>query len=230
MSDREMSAEEIFKKLQDSKPLKLDELPKDKRGIYALFDHANILRYIGMTAAKRGFYERIYIRHTTGSEGMSHSFSTQYCFGPMWSHDAMLKPSLEEDAELAKKFSQAGEAENSSDAEIAVKYKHCFIRKNCRATYVPIPLDAAEVIKSYRKRLLSIETEVQNLADSVGIAIYSKKPRKSVKYESCPPDLRTLDEDILKALSSLKRFSKFTVSDLSLALGRQDYLYEEYIK
>lgn len=51
----------------NSSHLRLSNLPADQHGLYALFDHESQIRYLGMTACRGGFRNRIYNKHVTGS-------------------------------------------------------------------------------------------------------------------------------------------------------------------
>lgn len=66
-------------------PIYLEDLPKDRHGLYALYDHKHIIRYVGETADTAGFRGRIYNKHVTGSihgrpssGGRSHKFASEY--------------------------------------------------------------------------------------------------------------------------------------------------------
>jgi hypothetical protein len=115
--------------------LRLDELPTTC-GLYALADHQGRIRYIGMTETS-GLRNRIYNRHTTGSEGRSHKFSHAYNLGRMWR-------------------SRRCAEQDPRDAEIAKDLRTRFIRRYCRAAVVPLALD--------KLALLALETRVLTLA------------------------------------------------------------------
>jgi hypothetical protein len=125
----------ILRDLTGREPLHLVMLPHD-RGIYALHDHLGAIRYIGITkSVDSGFYDRIYNRHVTGSEGRSHKFSHAYNTGRMW---------------RAKK-------DRRPDACLAKRLRTEFIRRHCRATFVTVPL-------SLHPELPRLEMAVQALA------------------------------------------------------------------
>lgn len=182
-----MNAEVIFKKLQDSKRLKLDELAKEETGIYALFDHVDILRYIGET--ETGFYQRVG-KHTTGSvgKGMSHMFVAAYCVGTMWRYS-------EEQMDFPPK---PGDEHKTDDGQYAKNIRTIFIREHCRATYVSIPRLDAEDDDCYGDRLVSIEKEIKVLAISAGapggpVDLYkSEEGFKPGKYQEYTPELDAL--------------------------------------
>jgi hypothetical protein len=113
----------------------LDDLP-ETQGIYALADHRGALRYIGMTA-KDSFRKRINSRHVTGSEGNSHKFACAYNVGRMW---------------YGKKCSE----QDPVDGGLARRLRQIFIRRHCRAAYVPLQLKKAE--------LQTLESGVLNIA------------------------------------------------------------------
>jgi hypothetical protein len=102
----------------------LDDLP-EAQGIYALADHRGALRDIGMTV-NASFRKRIYNRHVTGSEGNSHKFACAYNVGRMW---------------YKKKCSD----QDPTDGFLARRLRQVFIRRHCRAMYVPLQLKKAEL-------------------------------------------------------------------------------------
>ena len=78
-----MNASQIFNILSESRPVAPIALP-ETFGIYALWDHARHIRYIGCTPkATEGFNARVANKHVTGSEGRSHKFSHAYRVGRM---------------------------------------------------------------------------------------------------------------------------------------------------
>ena len=245
MSDREMSAEEIFKKLQDSERLRLDKLPKDKCGIYALFDHAGFLRYIGYTAGakkKPGFYGRIWRDHAAGSVGEmksgrrhTHMFSAVYCCGRMWSYSNQMNFSPKE-----------GDADRTADGELAKKFRNFFSREYCRATYVTIPrLDAED---SYAERLGRIEKKVQTLANierrdyllehGVPGPVDLNEWEGDFEPGGYQKYTEKLDELVNKLLGSKEKllkkskkgFTEAEICKLPEALDHQNELYKKYLK
>lgn len=125
----------VLRKLMSGEPVRLGALPHD-HGIYALHDHAETIRYIGITKSiDSGFYDRIHNRHVTGSEGRSHKFSHAYNTGRMW---------------RAKK-------DRRPDACLAKQLRTAFVRRHCRATFVMVP-------PSLWAELPRLEAEVQALA------------------------------------------------------------------
>jgi hypothetical protein len=132
--------------LINAEPVRLLELPH-YHGIYALHDHHGAIRYIGITkATDSGFYDRIYSRHVTGSEGRSHKFSHAYNTGRMW---------------RAKKDARP-------DAVWAKRLRTEFVRRHCRATFVAVqPALLAELPR--------LELEVQELANPSMLAWAGKR-------------------------------------------------------
>ncbi len=107
----------LFQRLTTGTPVLLGVLPRE-HGIYALHDHAGAIRYIGITMTEKlGFYGRINIRHTSGSEDRSHKFSHAYNTGRMW----------------------RAEKDDRPDAKAAKSLRATFVRWYCRATFVTIP-------------------------------------------------------------------------------------------
>lgn len=139
----------IFKKLVNSEPCSLNELP-ETFGIYALWDHEGAIRYIGSTPKRtEGFKTRISNKHVTGSEGKSHKFSQAYCVGKMWRYSKSIHPYK---AELEQ---------HKGDAKLAKKLRTAFIRRHCRATFVAIPLQDGQ--ENYSRDLRKLELKVQEL-------------------------------------------------------------------
>lgn len=96
----------------------LTNIPKLK-GIYALVDHEHHFRYIGSTKG-RDFHNRIHSRHTTGTEENSHKFSWAYNTGRMY------RGPKGDDEELMR------------DRQAAKDLRTLFIRKHCRAVWMPL--------------------------------------------------------------------------------------------
>lgn len=117
---------------QELKPL--DSLP-ETQGIYALADHRGVLRYIGMTA-NDSFRKRINSRHVAGSEGNSHKFACAYNVGRMW-------------------YGKKCGGQNPEDGGLARRLRQVFIRRHCRAAYVPLQLGKAE-LQTLESGILSI--------------------------------------------------------------------------
>ena len=110
-------AQDILETIAYAVSLPLAQAPKECRGIYALIDHAGLIRYIGATRApNENFYRRLYQRHRTGSEGESHMFSRIYNTGRMWRDPQ----------------------DRSSAARNAKALRNDFIARHCRAICVPI--------------------------------------------------------------------------------------------
>tara|TARA_R110000751_G_scaffold71441_12_gene145039 strand:+ start:2080 stop:3243 length:1164 start_codon:yes stop_codon:yes gene_type:complete len=123
--------------LQSQKLQKLQDLPKDKRGIYALADHQGNIRYIGKTASPaESFHKRINQRHTTGSENYSHKFSSYYNVGRIW---------------CGRKSGAA-----NADETLARKVRQAMIRRHCRAAYI--------AIDDHHAGLAALEAEIIRLA------------------------------------------------------------------
>lgn len=145
-----MNAREILHLLTTSPPVPPIALP-EAFGIYALWDHDGVARYIGSTPkATEGFHTRIANKHVTGSEGRSHKFSHVYCVGRMWRYSARLHPP------------EAGIHENVADAKLAKKLRSLFIRRQCGVTYLPIPDQGGT--NGYSSYLTSLEHAVQMIA------------------------------------------------------------------
>lgn len=108
---------------QPLQPLK--SIPKQK-GIYALADHEHCFRYIGSTESK-DFHDRIQNRHATGTETHSHKFSWAYNTGRMYRGPKSSDPEIMADRQAAKRL------------------RNAFIRKHCRAVWMPLPGTRAEI-------------------------------------------------------------------------------------
>ncbi len=101
------------------------EAPKDARGLYGLVDHLGCLRYIGSTKSPgQTLHSRIHQKHRTGSEHLSHYFSTMYNTGRMWRQ--RLDPTTEADGSIAKKL------------------RNEFVARHCRAVWIVLP-DTADI-------------------------------------------------------------------------------------
>ncbi|WP_203077392.1 hypothetical protein [Falsiroseomonas ponticola] len=136
----------VFHELTAREPIPLDALPHD-HGIYALYDHAGLIRYIGITKKdKYGFHGRIHSRHVGGSEERSHKFSHAYNTGRMW---------------RAKK-------DKSADALQAKALRRAFARRYCRAAFLVAP-------STVSSDLAALELAVQALAPAGMLAWGSKR-------------------------------------------------------
>lgn len=136
------SVEDLLSALLEATPRPTVQAPRDARGLYGLVDHHGDLRYIGSTSSTdQTFYERIHQRHRTGSEGMSHYFSTMYNTGRMWRDrkDALTK----------------------ADGDIAKALRNEFVVDHCRAVWLPLP-DTEDIAR--------LEAEVLSLAPEHAIA------------------------------------------------------------
>jgi hypothetical protein len=117
-----------------SRPEPLANVP-DGRGIYALYDHEDEPRYIGITG--KDLRDRIYSRHAAG-DGNSHKFSTVYNAGRMF-------------------HTRKHPATCSTDGVVAKELRRSFARTYCAA--VAIPLEVASF-----EELSALEREVCRLA------------------------------------------------------------------
>lgn len=130
--------------LSSREPVALEKLP-DEHGVYALFDHAGRIRYLGVTAAaKVGFKNRINDRHVVGSEGRSHKFSHAYNTGRMW------------------RIRAACSLQDSRDAAISKRLRTIFCRRYCKATYYSVPVSSAGL--DYFGELTALEARIQSIA------------------------------------------------------------------
>lgn len=121
----ELSAQNLLAQLLAAPHRHTCEAPRDARGLYGLVDHLGNLRYIGSTKSPgQTFYSRIHQKHRTGSEHLSHYFSTMYNTGRMW----------------RQRLDGATEA----DGRIAKKLRNAFVAQHCRAVWVVLP-DTADI-------------------------------------------------------------------------------------
>lgn len=111
----------ILQRLLNTPPVRLNKVPKGP-GIYALYDHMGIARYIGISACLN---DRVLRRHV-GGDGNSHKFSSIYNAGRMF-HE------------------RKHPATCPSDGPVAKKLRRLFVREHCRTVAVPLPdLSAGE--------------------------------------------------------------------------------------
>lgn len=138
----ELSAQNLLAQLLAAPHRCTREAPKDERGLYGLVDHLGYLRYIGSTKSPgQTFYSRIHQKHRSGSEHLSHYFSTMYNTGRMW----------------RQRLDRATEA----DGGIAKKLRNAFVARHCRAVWVVLP-DTADIGR--------LEAEVITIAPAEAIA------------------------------------------------------------
>jgi hypothetical protein len=116
-------ATNVLDALLKQTPTRLPNLPK-VGGIYMLYDHTGKAKYIGMTSPEKGFYDRIYKRHRSGSEDR-HKYSSYYNVGRMWR--------------------DRDNAQDCLDSKTSKKLRNKFIEKYCSAAYVEIELSKLEL-------------------------------------------------------------------------------------
>lgn len=143
-----LDASEIYARLIAQEPSATPDLPRDQRGIYMLWDHDRIPRYIGIVD-KESFHKRIDGRHRGGSEENSHKFSAAYNTGRMWRDRKRLDEII------------GGIQQSRQGASAAKRLRMAFIRRYCRATFVHIEAPEGEHFRTYVCR---VEAAVQGLA------------------------------------------------------------------
>lgn len=129
-----MRPETLLEQLLGSPTVRLNALPTDQ-GIYALYDHEGVARYIGVT--EMGLRRRIHDYHV-GGDGNSHKFSTIYNAGRMFHTRGDL-------------FTHAG------DGRAAKELRRMFSRRYCGAVGIPLP-------QCSKTELYALETQVRRLA------------------------------------------------------------------
>lgn len=143
----EFSAQHLLGQLLAAPHRRTCEAPRDARGLYGLVDHLGYLRYIGSTQSLgQTLYSRIHGKHRTGSEDLSHYFSTMYNTGRMWRQ--RLDPTTKADGDIAKRL------------------RNVFIARHCRAVWVALP-DHADIGR--------FENEVIAIAPAEAIAWNGRK-------------------------------------------------------
>lgn len=136
------TAPEILDLLKQARPRPTTEAPRNARGIYGLYDHTGAFRYIGSTSSlNQTLYERIHLRHRSGSETHSHYFAKMYNTGRMWVDRT--------------------DPETVAEMKIVRRLRQAFIARYCGCTWVVLPDDAG---------ITRLETEVIHLAPSGMIA------------------------------------------------------------
>jgi hypothetical protein len=129
-----VTPQSILDHLLGTAPLNLHDLPIGQ-GIYALYDHEGVARYIGIT--EMGLRKRIHQYHS-GGDGNSHKFSTVYNAGRMFHtrKDARTDP---------------------ADGPISKELRRIFSRTYCKAVGLELP-------DQTKTELLAVETEVRRIA------------------------------------------------------------------
>lgn len=121
----QLTAKNLLAQLLAAPHCRTEDAPKDARGLYGLVDHLGQLRYIGSTKSLgQTLFSRIHQKHRTGSEHLSHYFSTMYNTGRMWRQ--RLDPATKADGDISKKL------------------RNAFIARHCRAVWIVLP-DSAEI-------------------------------------------------------------------------------------
>ena len=143
-----LNASEIYARLLSQEPSIMPDLPRDQRGIYMLWDHEGVPRYIGIVD-KESFHKRIDGRHRGGREENSHKFSAAYNTGRMWRDRKRLDEIID------------GVQQAQRGAAAAKRVRMAFIRRYCRATFVRIEAPAGEHFGTYVRQA---EAAVQRLA------------------------------------------------------------------
>lgn len=143
----ELSAQELLAQLLAAPHRHTREAPKDGRGLYGLVDHLGELRYIGSTKSPtQTLFSRIHQKHRSGSEHLSHYFSTMYNTGRMWR--------------------QRNDPATQADGGIAKKLRNAFVARHCRAAWVVLP-DSADIAR--------LEAEVIAIAPAEATAWNGRK-------------------------------------------------------
>lgn len=110
------SANAILDVLMTQEPKRLDALPL-AQGVYALYDHEGVARYIGVT--EMGIRRRIHNYHC-GGDGNSHKYSTIFNAGRMF-HERKDPRTCQTDGPIAKEL------------------RRLFARETCKAVGYPLP-------------------------------------------------------------------------------------------
>jgi hypothetical protein len=194
-----MDSKYILDSLKNNKPCLLNELP-DAFGIYALWDHEGLIRYIGCTPkGTEGFRIRVANKHVTGSEGRSHKFSQAYCTGRMWRYCKNLHPF------------EAEQEQNKEDAKLAKKLRTIFIRRYCKVTYVEIPKH--DVQGEYFNHLTALESQVQQMASPTMRAWEGVKFKSNSEPTALVDLLLTENPQLVEAVASQHLiYEKYVVS------------------
>lgn len=129
-----MSPEAILERLIESPKVKLNALSADQ-GVYALYDHEGVARYIGVT--EMGLKKRFHNYHV-GGDGNSHKFSTIYNAGRMF-------------------HTRDDPYSDANDGRVAKELRRLFCRRYCSAVGIPLP----ELTKM---ELFALETKVRRIA------------------------------------------------------------------
>ncbi|WP_167648822.1 hypothetical protein [Mameliella alba] len=145
----------------------LVNIPKEK-GIYALADHELRFRYIGSTEGK-DFRDRIQNRHITGTESNSHKFSWAYNVGRMY------------------RGPKSSDKEVMADRHAAKQLRNAFIRKYCRAVWMPYSGNRIE-IETLERAMIEIAPLERVLWNRERIHV------------SPPPEPRHLVDDLISQL------------------------------
>ena len=125
----------ILESLRSQPTQRLSGLPASS-GLYALWDHSGVMRYIGI-AHSEGFRTRILSKHRTGSEEKSHKFSAAYNSGRLW-RDRHDKSCM-------------------ADAQVSKRLRNEFILQHCSATVFPIGnYDGKSYLESVERKVISI--------------------------------------------------------------------------
>lgn len=129
-----MSPETVLERLLKSPTVRLSELPADQ-GVYALYDHEGVARYIGVT--EMGLKKRIHNYHV-GGDGNSHKFSTVYNAGRMF-------------------HTRDDTFTNAGDGRTAKELRRMFARRYCRAVGVSLPQHS-------KAELFALEAQIRRIA------------------------------------------------------------------
>jgi len=130
-----MKALDIANAISPDSTVPLSELPNEQ-GLYALADHTNTIRYIGITTMT--IRRRVEQYHVAG-DGNSHKFSTVYNAGRLW-HD------------------RKSPISNRHDGAIAKRARREITRNNCRAIGFALPgLSKSELEQIEREVIARVE-------------------------------------------------------------------------
>jgi hypothetical protein len=152
------SAENVLESLLSSEKINPNDLPAS-HGLYCLWDHLGRPIYIRETHSKSQGYRSRIGKHIAGSVDMKHMFSKWYNLGPLFTfHEIKDSTKLKREPDYKIRIKQ-----DKKSASLVKKIKNKMIRDLCTVTIYPI--NRGELSEAgYQKGLLSIETEVVDIA------------------------------------------------------------------
>jgi len=152
---RPLSAASVLEHLLESTPCQMQDLPRDKIGIYALrFPSERIVQIgsVGQRSVKEDFRSRVFSRHRSGSEGEHHKASAAFNVGRMYRHVERFRRTPQSNLRLQPVYGDVmGFEQTERSARVAKRLRNEVVCRCVTATWFPV--DRAGSMADFESRL-----------------------------------------------------------------------------